>query len=183
MESNFESRFMANGSPGRSSWHVQTCAPSHPLVDVDLLPRTTELVYPRMPRLVDRGAGTAHRIPRWVPYEMVHTAYTLPSRRDGMFHRHLQRLASGNHLLGRYAHRSARRWRGRGHMTACGRTRYRVAPDRRRTSTIPAAAKALDRIDPGRLSAAIWDRPPTSGFPPSICRIIERRQPSVNHRT
>jgi YcaO-like protein with predicted kinase domain len=52
---------------------------SHPLVDVDLLPRTTDSVYhPDAPILWIEGRELFTGTPRWVPYEMVHTAYTLP---------------------------------------------------------------------------------------------------------
>ena len=79
---------------------------SHPLVDVDLLPRTTDSVYhPDAPLLWIEGRELLTGTPRWVPYEMVHTAYTLPRPTGtGCFIATSNGLASGNHLLEAISH-------------------------------------------------------------------------------
>src|SRR5690349_8467732 len=54
---------------------VNDLCSSHPLVDVDLLPRTTESLYhPDLPNLWIEGRELLTGTPGWVPYEMVHTA-------------------------------------------------------------------------------------------------------------
>ncbi len=53
---------------------------SHRLVDVDLIPRTADSLYhPDFPLLWIEGQGLISQSPVWVPYELVHTAYTLPA--------------------------------------------------------------------------------------------------------
>src|SRR5256884_3829419 len=85
---------------------VKDLRSSHPLVDVDLLPRTTDSVYhPDAPILWIEGRELFTGTPRWVPYEMVHTAYTLPKPTGtGCFIATSNGLASGNHLLEAISH-------------------------------------------------------------------------------
>ena len=66
---------------------------SHPLVDVDLLPRTTDsAVSPGCAHLVDRGAGAVHRNPEMGSLrDGPHRVHAAQADRNGMFHRHLQR--------------------------------------------------------------------------------------------
>ena len=156
---------------------------SHPLVDVDLLPRTADSMYhPDAPLLWIEGRELLTGTPRWVPYEMVHTAYTLPKPTGtGCFIATSNGLASAIISSRRSATRSARRWSAtRPRCTACGRREdrasHRIDP---RTVDDPGCGDALGRLDRAGMSAAIWDMTSDIGIPAFICRIAERRQPPV----
>ena len=156
---------------------------SHPLVDVDLLPRTTDSVYhPDALILWIEGRELLTGSPRWVPYEMVHTAYTLPRPTGtGCFIATSNGLASGNHLLEAISHaicETVERDAATLHSVRAPEdtASHRIDP---RTVDDPGCGEALDRIDQAGLSAAIWDMTSDVGVPAFICRIIERRQPPV----
>jgi YcaO-like protein with predicted kinase domain len=156
---------------------------SHPLVEVDLLPRTTDSVYhPDAPILWIEGRELLTGTPRWVPYEMVHTAYTLPRPTGtGCFIATSNGLASGNHRLEAISHaicETVERDAATLHsVRAPGDTASRrIGP---RTVDDPGCGEALDRIDRAGMSAAIWDMTSDVGIPAFICRIAERRQPPV----
>ena len=156
---------------------------SHPLVDVDLLPRTTESLYhPDLPILWIEGQELFTGTPRWVPYEMVHTAYTLPRPTGtGAFVATSNGLASGNHLLEAISHaicetveRDAATLHG---VRAPAETALRrIDP---RTVADPGCGEALDRLDRAGLSVTIWDITTDIGIPAFRCRIAERRRPPV----
>jgi len=156
---------------------------SHPLVDVGLLPRTTDSAYhPDAPILWIEGRELFTGTPRWVPYEMVHTAYTLPKPTGtGCFIATSNGLASGNHRLEAISHaicETVERDAATLHaVRAAGETASRrIDPG---TVDDPGCGEALDRIDRAGLSAAIWDMTSDIGIPAFICRIAERRQPPV----
>jgi len=156
---------------------------SHPLADVDLLPRTTDSVYrPDAPILWIEGRELFTGTPRWVPYEMVHTAYTLPRPTGtGCFIATSNGLASGNHLLETISHAicetverdaaTVHSVRATADAASC-----RIDP---RTVDDPGCGEALDRLDRAGMSVAIWDMTSDIGIPAFICRIAERRQPPV----
>ena len=118
---------------------------SHPLVDVDLLPRTTDSAYhPDAPILWIEGRELFTGAPRWIPYEMVHTAYTLPGPTGtGCFIATSNGLASGNHLLEAISHAICETVeRDAATLHACGRRRMRRrAGSTRGPWTIPAAVR------------------------------------------
>ena len=105
---------------------------SHRLVDIDFLPRTTDSLYHPDSVLWVEGRGLFSRTPDWVPYELVHTAYTLPvptgtrsciATSNG--------LASGNHLLEAISHGICRRSNATPlPYIACGAGGPGAAPDR-----------------------------------------------------
>ncbi len=151
---------------------------SHPLVDVDLLPRTTDSVYhPDAPVLWIEGRELLSGTPRWVPYEMVHTAYTLPRPTGtGCFIATSNGLASGNHLLEAISHaicetveRDAATLHGvRAPQDAAS---CRIDPQ---TVDDPGCLEALDRLDRAGMSVAIWDITSDAGIPAFSCLIAER---------
>jgi YcaO-like protein with predicted kinase domain len=156
---------------------------SHPLVDVDLLPRTTDSLYhPDAPILWIEGRELFTGTPRWVPYEMVHTAYTLPRPTGtGCFIATSNGLASGNHLLEAISHaicETVERDAATLHSVRAPEdtASRRVDP---RTVDDPGCGEALGRLDRAGLSVAIWDITSDVGIPAFICRIGERRQPPV----
>ena len=156
---------------------------SHPLVDVDLLPRTTDSVYhPDAPILWIEGRELFTGTPRWVPYEMVHTAYTLPRPTGtGCFIATSNGLASGNHLLEAISHAICETVERDGATLHSVRAPEDAASCRidPRTVDDPGCGEALDRLDRAGMSVAIWDMTSDVGIPAFICRIAERRQPPV----
>ena len=88
---------------------------SHRLVDVDALPRTASSRYhPDFPILWIEGDELLSGGRVWVPYETVHTAYTLPAPTGtGCFTATSNGLASGNHLLEAISHGDQRDRRAR----------------------------------------------------------------------
>lgn len=71
------------------------------LVDVAALPQSREAGYhPDRPMLWIEGMDQVAASPVWIPYELIHTNYTLPRPADyGCFPANTNGLASGNHLI------------------------------------------------------------------------------------
>jgi YcaO-like protein with predicted kinase domain len=156
---------------------------SHPVVDVDLLPRTTESLYhPDLSILWIEGQELFTGTPRWVPYEMVHTAYTLPAPTGtGAFVATSNGLASGNHLLEAISHaicELAERDAATLHSVRAPEdtASRRIDP---RTVDDPGCGEALDRLDRADMSVTIWDMTTDIGIPAFKCRIAEQRRPPV----
>jgi YcaO-like protein with predicted kinase domain len=156
---------------------------SHPLADVDLLPRTTDSLYhPDAPVLWIEGRELFTGTPRWVPYEMVHTAYTLPRPTGtGCFIATSNGLASGNHLLEAISHAICETVERDAATLHSVRAPEDTASRRIDPGTVddPGCGEALDRIGRAGMSAAIWDMTSDVGIPAFLCRIAERRQPPV----
>lgn len=156
---------------------------SHPLVDVDVLPRTADSVYhPELPILWIEGHELLTGTPRWVPYELVHTAYTLPTPNGtGCFLATSNGLASGNHLLEAISHaicETVERDAATLHsVRAPGETASRrIDPD---SVDDPGCREALDRFDRAGLSVGMWDITTDVGIPAFTCQIADRhRRPS-----
>jgi ribosomal protein S12 methylthiotransferase accessory factor len=153
---------------------------SHSLVDVDLLPRTTESLYhPDLPILWIEGQELLTGTPRWVPYEMVHTAYTLPRPSGtGAFVATSNGLASGNHHLEAISHaicETVERDAATLHrVRALAETALRrIDP---RSVDDPGCGEALDRFDRADMSVAIWDITTDIGIPAFTCVIAEGRR-------
>ena len=154
---------------------------SHPLAGVDLLPRTADSVYHAdAPLLWIEGRELLTGTPRWVPYEMVHTAYTLPRPTGtGCFIATSNGLASGNHLLEAISHaicETVERDAATLHSVRAPRdaASRRIDP---KTVDDAGCLEALDRLDWAAMSVAIWDITSDAGIPAFSCRIAERRQP------
>ena len=79
---------------------------THRLADVDGLPRLENSTFhPLASLLWIEGADLLAGVTRWVPYELVHTNYTLPlPSGSGCFAATSNGLASGNHLLEAISH-------------------------------------------------------------------------------
>jgi ribosomal protein S12 methylthiotransferase accessory factor len=154
---------------------------SHPLADVDLLPRATGSVYhPDAPLLWIEGRELLTGTPRWVPYEMVHTAYTLPRPTGtGCFIATSNGLASGNHLLEAISHAICETVE-RDAATLHSVRAPRDAASRRvdlKTVDDPGCLEALGRLERAGMSVAVWDITSDVGIPAFTARIAERRQP------
>lgn len=155
----------------------------HPLVDVDLLPRTTNSMYhPDAPVLWIEGRELFTGTQKWVPYEMVHTSYTLPRPTGtGCFIATSNGLASGNHLLEAIGHaicETVERDAATLHSVRAPEdtASRRIDP---RTVDDPGCGEALDRLDWAGMSVTIWDITSDIGIPAFSCRIAELRRPPV----
>ena len=154
---------------------------SHPLADVDQLPRTADSAYrPDAPLLWIEGQELLTGTPRWVPYEMVHTAYTVPRPTGtGCFIATSNGLASGNHLLEAVSHaicETVERDAATLHSVQAppDAASRRIDP---KTVDDPGCVEALDRLDRAAMSVAIWDITSDVGIPAFSCLIAERRRP------
>ena len=153
---------------------------SHPLIDVGLLPRTTSSLYhPDLPILWIEGQEMVTGTRIWVPYEIVHTAYTLPAPTGtGCFIATSNGLASGNHLLEAISHgicETVERDAATLHnvRTPGEAALRRIDP---RTVDDPGCGEALGRLDRAGMSVGIWDITTDIGIPAFKCRIAERDQ-------
>jgi YcaO-like protein with predicted kinase domain len=142
---------------------------SHRLVDVDLLPRPPDSLYhPDFPLLWVEGEGLLTQTRVWVPYEIVHTAYTLPvPTGTGCFIATSNGLASGNHLLEAISHgicETVERDAAALHelRTPEEKSWRRIDP---RTVDDAGCAEALERLDRAGMSVAIWDITTDIGLP------------------
>jgi ribosomal protein S12 methylthiotransferase accessory factor len=141
----------------------------HSLVDVDRLPRTTESLYhPDFPILWIEGHELFTGMRTWVPYEMVHTAYTLPvPSGTGCFVATSNGLASGNHLLEAISHaicETVERDAATLHELRAPQEKAarRIDP---RTVDDPGCGEALERLDRAGMSVGIWEITTDIGIP------------------
>jgi ribosomal protein S12 methylthiotransferase accessory factor len=79
---------------------------THPIIDVDGLSASTNSRYDsRLPILWIEGSELVTGAPLWLPYEVVHTNYTIPAPTgSGCFVANSNGLASGNHILEAICH-------------------------------------------------------------------------------
>jgi YcaO-like protein with predicted kinase domain len=150
---------------------------SHRLVDVDLIPRTSDsLYYPDFPLLWVEGQGLMSQTPIWVPYELVHTAYTLPAPTGtGCFIATSNGLASGNHLLEAISHgicETVERDADTLHSLRTPEEKARRMVDQK-TVDDAACREALDRLERAGMAVAIWDMTTDIGIPAFRCMIAE----------
>jgi YcaO-like protein with predicted kinase domain len=159
---------------------------SHPLVDVDFLPRTTDSLYdPDLPILWIEGKELLTGTRRWVPYEMVHTAYTLPAPSGtGCFIATSNGLASGNHFLEAVSHAICETVERDAATLHSVRAPQETALRRidLRTVNDPCCGEALGRLDRAGMSVGIWDITTDIGIPAFICLIAAGRRHPVRMR-
>ncbi len=150
---------------------------SHPLVDVDGLPRTaTSQYHPDAPMLWIEGQELLSQTPMWVPYEMVHTAYTTPSPTGtGCFVATSNGLASGNHLLEAIGHGICEVIERDAFTLHKLRSGQDAASRRIDVSTVgdTDCAEALGRLSRAGMLVGIWDMTSDIGIPAFLCRIGE----------
>lgn len=150
---------------------------SHRLIDVELLPRSPDSLYHAdFPLLWIEGQDLVTRTRIWVPYELVHTAYTLPPPTGtGCFIATSNGLASGNHLLEAISHgicETVERDAATLHQLRTPEQRALRRIDLR-TVDDACCAEALDRLARAGMSVAIWDITTDIGIPAFRCLIAE----------
>jgi ribosomal protein S12 methylthiotransferase accessory factor len=151
---------------------------THPLVDVDLLPRLTVSAYRRDAQILwIEGVDLVRDGPCWVPYEMVHTNFTLPlPTGSGSFFMSSNGLASGNHLLEAASH-------GICEVVERDATSlwHMLDEDARRQTRIhldsvddPGCREVLERCERAGVAVAVWDTTSDIGIPAFLCTLVER---------
>jgi YcaO-like protein with predicted kinase domain len=153
---------------------------SHRLVDVDLIPRTSDSLYhPDFPLLWIEGQELISQSPIWVPYELVHTAYTLPvPTGTGCFIATSNGLASGNHLLEAISHgicETVERDAATLHGLRTPEERAGRLVDLQTVDDV-GCREALGRLDRAGMAVAVWDMTTDIGIPAFRCLIAEGDQ-------
>jgi YcaO-like protein with predicted kinase domain len=148
------------------------------IVDVEHLPRVAGgRFHADLPLLWIKGHDLAQGGPAWVPYEMVHTDYTLPlPTGSGCFAASSSGLASGNHLLEAISHavcevveRDAVSLWTRGGVETEWRTR--VDPG---TVDDHDCRRVLEIYDRAGVDVAVWETTADIDIPSFYCTITER---------
>lgn len=155
---------------------------THPLVDVAALPRAVRSPYhDDEPLLWIEGQDLVSRSPLWVPYELVHTDYTLPrGPAHGCFLANTNGLASGNHILEAVSHgihevieRDATTlWKH-------SRRRSRRALDLE-TVDDDLCRWVLDRFAQASIAVKVWDTTSDVGIASFNCLLLGRDDDSVD---
>lgn len=152
----------------------------HPMVDPAALPRLSVSRFDAHLRtLWIQGVDLTSGRPTLVPYEMVHTAYTLPMPSgSGSFVMSTNGLASGNHLFEAISHgicevveRDANTlWN-----IACRDPAVRPATRLDLDSVdAPLCREVLDRFAAAQLEVAVWEITSDVEIPAYTCLIAER---------
>ncbi|WP_224365046.1 YcaO-like family protein [Hyalangium versicolor] len=151
---------------------------SHPLVDVARLPRLSVGSFHANLRLLwIEGRDLLGDRPVWLPFELVHTDYTVPlPSGSGSFFMSSNGLASGNHLLEAISHgicevveRDATTlWHLR---SAEERQRTRLALD---TVDDLACREVLEKYERAGVDVAVWETTSEVGLPAFFCMSAER---------
>jgi YcaO-like protein with predicted kinase domain len=151
---------------------------SHELIQVDALPRTSVSNFsPDRGLLWIAGTELLSGGSRWLPYELVHTNYTLPlPTGSGCFVMSSNGLASGNHVLEAISHglcevieRDA---------AALFRFSALSAQEARRVDlgsiVDPVCRGLLDRYAEADVAVGVWDMTTDVGVAAFRCVILER---------
>lgn len=153
---------------------------SHPMAEVAALPRVVGgRFHEHLPMLWIEGRELISEAPRWLPYEVVHTNYTLPlPPGSGCFAATSNGLASGNHILEALSHgicevveRDATAIWHQKDKTARDRTRLDL-----RSVTDEACREALLRLERAGLSVAVWDTTSDIAIPAFHCIVADDRR-------
>lgn len=149
-----------------------------PVVDVESLPRlTVSTFHPHKQTMWIEGRDASRGDPRWLPYEIVHTNFSLPlPTGSGSFVMSSNGLASGNHPLEAISHaicevveRDANAlWSLRG---GASRGESRVDP---RTIDDADCCALLDRLERAGVSVGIWNTTSDVGLASFRCVVVDR---------
>lgn len=156
----------------------ETLARQERVIDIERLPVVVDSLFrPDLPVPWLQGTDLMSGDAVWLPYEMVHTDYTLPMPPgSGCFMASSNGLASGNHLLEAISHGicevierdSVALWNAMDQM----------AQDRRRVdlATIddPVCCDLIARFERARIVVGVWDVTTDVGIAAFFCWIMER---------
>lgn len=147
------------------------------LIDIERLPRSIDSRYhPDLPLLWIEGRDLIEDRALWLPYELVHTDYTLPPPTgSGCFPANTNGLASGNHILEAMAH---------GIDEVVERdalTLWRLAPSSRPKRKLdlesvddPTSQELLGRLKRAGLDVTVWDATSDVGIACFHCLLMGR---------
>ncbi|HET7094396.1 MAG TPA: YcaO-like family protein, partial [Thermomicrobiales bacterium] len=151
---------------------------THHLVDVDRLARAPHSRFHHdLPLLWIEGVDLLNERSVWVPYECVHTDWTVPQPPgSGCFPADSTGLASGNHLLEAIGHAISeaveRDATARRHDGAPG-AEFGVRIDLD-TVDDPVCRSALDVYDQAGVAVGAWDITTGLGIPAFWCTVVDR---------
>lgn len=149
---------------------------SRPVVDVDVLPRpASSLFHPDLPMLWIEGYDLIQRVSVWLPYELVHTNFTLPPPGHGSFHCSSNGLASGNHLLEALSHAvcevverdATALW---DQLLQAEQRATRVDPG---SVNDPDCCRVLELFARAGVAVAVWEQTSDIGLPAFLCTIVD----------
>jgi YcaO-like protein with predicted kinase domain len=149
-------------------------------VDVQRLPRlVTSMLRLERQTLWVEGVELSSGTPIWLPYEMVHTNYTLPlPTGSGMFMMSSNGLASGNHPLEAISHAICEVVERDAVALFC----LRGGVGRRDCRIDPASIDdrdcrcVLELLDAAGIAYGIWDVTSDIGLAAFVCVIVDRQQ-------
>lgn len=150
---------------------------THRVVDVQQLPRTLHAQFhPYLPIHWVEGYDLLRREQIWLPYELVHTNYTMAIHHTmAGFVATSSGLASGNHLIEAISHAicevverdATTLWRL---LDAAGRARTRIDLD---TVDDPACREVLEKYRRAQVAVAAWETTSDIGIPAFLCRVFD----------
>jgi ribosomal protein S12 methylthiotransferase accessory factor len=147
-------------------------------VSIDDLPRArASRFHLDEPILWIEGHDLLDGSSRWLPYELVHTDYTLPpGPASGCFPANTNGLASGNHLLEAVSHGICEVIeRDATTLWLHGGERYqRERILRLESVSDPACRDLLDRLARARVAVRVWDVTSDVGVPAFYCLLMGR---------
>ena len=151
---------------------------SHPLIDVARLPSSVDSRYHDHSQILwIEGWDLVSETSTWLPYEVVHTNYTLPMPTgSGCFVANTNGLASGNHLLEAISH---------GICEAVERdatTLWKLQGERERSETAvlldtiddESCRAMLDRLESAGIDVKVWDTTTDVGIASFLCLVVGR---------
>ena len=151
---------------------------SHRLVDVGVLPRSSVGTLHGDLRLFwVAGADLVAGAPTWVPFELVHTDYSLPILAgSGAFLMSSSGLASGNHLLEATSHAICEL------VERDATTLWRCGDEESRRSrrvdlaTVddPDCREILGRYERAGAATFVWETTSDVGIPAFVCVLVDR---------
>lgn len=151
---------------------------NHSLVDTTRLPRTVDSAFdPHLSLLWIEGHDLMQGKLVWLPYEVVHTNYTLPAPTgSGCFLKSSNGLASGNHLLEAISHGISEvvehdakaLW-----YLAGGEAQKHTRVDLN-TVEDSNCRDVLEKYERAGVDVAVWETTSDVGIPSFICYINER---------
>lgn len=158
---------------------------SHRLADVDRLPWTANSrFHPELKLLWIEGHDLVADAPTWVPYELVHTDFTLPKPSgSGCFPATSNGLASGNHRLEATSHAisevverdATSLWVLGGEPAARRRLDLGSVDD-------PGCRWVLDAYEREGFDVGVWETTTDVGMPAFTCVIVPRPQGGLRHQ-
>ncbi len=156
---------------------------SHPLADVERLPRDhSGLFDPERPILWVEGLDIVGGGRCWVPFELVHTNYTLAMHgHSAGFLASSNGLASGNHLLEAICHGIYEVVERDAHALWLLRGEEEQAATRVRLDSVDDSAcrSVLARFAAAEVLVGVWEITSDVGIPAFLCRVVDASESAL----